>query len=205
MAVLKLSKKDIIKNGEKEEKITLKRSDLSYDSAKLYGWEQSNKESLDILNQFNERVNNQEWLSKDDLTSYKKALDSYVSTTNRLRGINKAFGKGYTDEEEASWAESLASLNKGYDEITGFYSQFDSDKVYSQWKAQKERWGVSAQNLASRTPPRMPCWRWRRCQSAPTLLNWHLISADGRMAQESIALMCLRVNRLTAAFRSLRR
>lgn len=133
MAVLKLSKKDIIKNGEKEEKITLKRSDLSYDSAKLHGWEQSNKESLDILNKYNDRVNNKEWLSSNDLASYRKALDSYLSTSNRLRGINKTFGDGYTDEDEKSWQDSISSLNKGYDQITNFYSQFTSDKDYSKW------------------------------------------------------------------------
>ena len=134
MSVLKLTKNDITRNDDKEEKIKLKRSDLSYDSARVSGWEQANRQSLDILNDYNNRINKSEWLTKEDRENYRKALDSYIETSNYLRGINKTFGEGYTDEDEKNWNDSISSMNKGYDEISNFYSQFASDKVYSDWQ-----------------------------------------------------------------------
>ena len=133
MSVLKLTKNDIIRNDDKEEKIKLKRSDLSYDSARVSGWEQANRQSLDILNDYNNRINKSEWLTKEDRENYKKALDSYIETSNYLRGINKTFGEGYTDEDEKNWNDSIASMNTGFDEISNFYSQFASDKEYDLW------------------------------------------------------------------------
>ena len=133
MSILKLSKNDIIRQEDKEDKIKLKRSNLSYDSAMVSGWEQANRQSYDILNNYNNRINKSEWLSKEDRENYKKALDSYIETSNYLRGINKTFGEGYSDEDEKSWLDSVTSMNKGYDEISGFYSQFASDMEYDSW------------------------------------------------------------------------
>ena len=138
MSVLKLTKNDIIRNDDKEEKIKLKRSDLSYDSARVSGWEQANRQSLDILNDYNNRINKSEWLTKEDRENYRKALDSYIETSNYLRGINKTFGEGYTEEDEKNWNDSIASMNTGYDEISNFYSQFASDKVYNDWMEERK-------------------------------------------------------------------
>ena len=140
MSVLKLSKKDIIrKDDENEEKIKLKRSDLSYDSARVSGWEQSNRESLDILNDYNSRIERSEWLSEDDRTTYRNALDSYIETSNSLRMINKTFGEGYSDEDEQKWTDSIASMNKGYDDISSFYSQFANDREYNNWYTKESK------------------------------------------------------------------
>ena len=133
MSILKLSKNDIIRNEDKEDKIKLKRSDLSYDSAMVSGWEQANRQSLDVLNDYNNRINKSEWLTKEDRATYRKAMDSYIETSNLLRGINKTFGEGYSDEDEQAWNDSIASMNKGYDEINGFYDQFASDMEYDSW------------------------------------------------------------------------
>ena len=135
MSILKLSKNDIIRNEDKEGKIKLKRSNLSYDSAMVSGWEQTNRQSLDILNDYNNRINKSEWLDEEDRKKYRSALDSYIETSNYLRGINKTFGEGYTDEDEQKWADSIASMNSGYDEINKYYSQFASDKVYNNWQS----------------------------------------------------------------------
>ena len=139
MSVLKLSKNDIIRNNDKEEKIKLKRSDLSYDSARVSSWEVANKQSLDILNDYNNRINKSEWLTEEDRTAYRKAFDSYIETSNYLRRINKTFGEGYTDEDEQKWTDSIASMNKGYDEISGYYSQFESDKQYNKWLSDQKK------------------------------------------------------------------
>ena len=138
MSVLKLSKNDIIRNEDKEDKIKLKKSDLSYDSAMVSGWEQANRQSLDIINNYNNRINKSEWLDKEDRAKYRSALDSYIETSNYLRNINKTFGEGYSDEDEQKWTDSIASMNKGYEGINSFYGQFASDKVYGDWMAQKE-------------------------------------------------------------------
>lgn len=105
----------------------------SYDSTVVYGWEQTNKQALDIINNYNNRINKSEWLDKEDREKYRSALDSYIETANLLRGINKTFGEGYSDEDEQKWSDSITSMNKGYDEINGFYDKFASDKEYDSW------------------------------------------------------------------------
>ena len=105
----------------------------SYDSTVIYGWEQTNRESLNLLNDYNNRINKSEWLTKEDRANYRKALDSYIETSNLLRGITKSFGGGYSDEDEKKWTGSIASMNKGYEDISGFYDQFANDKEYNKW------------------------------------------------------------------------
>ena len=143
MSVLKLSKNDIIRNNDKDEKIKLKRSDLSFDSAMVSGWEQANRQSLDILNDYNNRINKSEWLDKEDRAKYRSALDSYIETSNLLRGINKTFGEGYSDEDEQKWNDSIASMNRAYDSTEKYYSQWIDEKDY---KGQREGW-LQASNL----------------------------------------------------------
>ena len=130
MSVLKLSKNDIRRNEDKEEKIKLKRSDLSYDSTMVSGWEQTNLQAIDILNDYNNRINKSEWLDEEDRKTYKKALDSYIETANLLRGINKTFGEGYSDEDEKKWNDSIASMNEAYASTEKYYSQWIDEKDY---------------------------------------------------------------------------
>ena len=137
MSILKLSKNDIIRNGDSEDKIKLKRSNLSFDSAMVSGWEQTNRESLDILNDYNNRINKSEWLDEEDRKKYRSALDSYIETSNNLRGINKTFGEGYSDEDEQKWADSIASMNAAYDSTEKYYSQWIDEKDY---KGQRDGW-----------------------------------------------------------------
>ena len=125
-----------IKNGDKNSssgagfKATKYKT---YNPDVVRSWETTNKQSLDILNDYNNRINKSEWLDEEDRKKYRSALDTYIETSNNLRGINKMFGEGYTDEDEQKWADSIASMNSGYDEINSFYSQFASDKVYNDW------------------------------------------------------------------------
>ena len=137
MSVLKLTKNDIVRNGDNGEKIKLKRSDLSYDSAKVSGWEQANRQSLDILNDYNNRINKSEWLDEEDRKKYRSALDSYIETSNYLRGINKTFGEGYSDEDEKKWSDSIAYMNEAYDSTDKYYSQWIDEKDY---KGQRDGW-----------------------------------------------------------------
>ena len=102
----------------------------SYDSTVVYGWEQTNRQALDILNSYNDRINKSEWLDKEDREKYRSALDSYIETSNLLRGINKTFGEGYSDEDEKKWADSIASMNEAYDSTEKYYSQWIDEKDY---------------------------------------------------------------------------
>ena len=110
----------------------------SYDSTVVYGWEQANRESLNLLNDYNNRINKSEWLDEEDRKKYRSALDSYIETSNLLRGITKSFGGGYTDEDEQKWTDSIASMNKGYEDISGFYGQFKNDTEYKTYTKQQE-------------------------------------------------------------------
>ena len=134
MSVLKLSKNDIIRKKEQEDKIKLKRSDLSFDSARVSGWEQTNRQSIDIINDYNSRINKSEWLDKEDRAKYRSAIDSYIETANLLRGINKTFGEGYSDEDEQKWTDSIASMNQVFADVENLYSLYESADEYKSWK-----------------------------------------------------------------------
>ena len=105
----------------------------SYDATIIHGWEQSSRESLAIVNQYSERIKKNEWLSEEDRETYRKAIDNYIKTSNNLRNINKSFGDSSVSQEDIKWSESVSSLNKGYKEISNFYSQFESEKIYNDW------------------------------------------------------------------------
>jgi hypothetical protein len=147
MSVLKLSKKDITYKNEigvgggddNEEIFKLKRSDISYDSAMFSSWEATNKASLNTLNNFYTRINKGEYLSSDDIKTYKSALDDYINTTNRLRGLNRNFGDGYSDEDEAEWNNSVTSMRGDYDNASKFYSSFKTETDYKDYLADYER------------------------------------------------------------------
>ena len=66
MSVLKLSKNDIKKSDENS-KIKISKSQISYDSAKVSGWETTNKESINTINNYYTKMNNNEYLSADDI------------------------------------------------------------------------------------------------------------------------------------------
>ena len=133
MSVLKLSKIDITKNNDADNKIKLKKSQLSYDSAMVSGWETQNKDSMNTLNNYYTKLNNNEWLSADDIKTYRSALDSYISTSNRLRGLSKAIGDGYSEEDEKSWTDSINLMNSTYDSVSKLHSAFKSAESYDQW------------------------------------------------------------------------
>lgn len=104
-----------------------------YDTAIVDNWKNANKEAWEALNGYNQRLNGKEWMSSEDIDGYKSALDKYISTSNSLRGINKIFGEGYSDEDEKKWQDSVSSMNTDYDGISKYYSQFDSEKTYGQY------------------------------------------------------------------------
>ena len=104
-----------------------------YNQSTLYGWQRQNQTALDIINQYNTRVNNGEWLSVEDRAKYKSAVDTYTSSGTALRNASKHYGTTYTDEEEKSWLDSLSSLNGGYTGINDFYGQFADENEYDLW------------------------------------------------------------------------
>ena len=113
----------------------------SYDSAIVYDWETRNKESYDALEKYRQRINSGGYLSADDLTAYRKALDSYVETSTGLRGISKAFGQAADDDD--AWSSSLAQMESGYKGISDYFSQWKTEADFKvameQAKANEKR------------------------------------------------------------------
>ncbi len=131
MSVLRLSKNDIYKNGEDDRKIKLSKNQISYDSAMISGWETRNKESYNTLEKYHQRINSGGYLSADDLSSYRKALDIYADTSKGLRGLAKVFGQDMGDEQE--WSDSISQLQSGYKGLFDYYSQWKTEDDYNAW------------------------------------------------------------------------
>ena len=109
----------------------------SYDSAIVYDWESRNKEAYDALEKYRMRINSGGYLSEEDLSSYRKALDSYVDTSTRLRGLSKHLGQAKDDEDE--WSATIADMESGYKGISEYFSQWkDEDSFKKAIAASKE-------------------------------------------------------------------
>ena len=102
-----------------------------YNQSALYGWQAQNQSALDILNEYQKKIQNNEWLSSEDRAKYKAAIDEYTSSGNALRKASQFYGTKYTADEEKSWQDSLSSLSGGYNDIEKFYGQFASDKEFN--------------------------------------------------------------------------
>ena len=124
MAVIKLSPENIHKN-DGSSKIKLDRSRISVDSARVSSYETRNKESYDALEKYRQRINSGGYLSADDLTAYRKALDSYVETSTSLRGFSKAMGQGKDDDD--AWTKTIADMESGYKGISDYFSQWKTE------------------------------------------------------------------------------
>ena len=147
MSVLKLSKKDIYRNGESDNKLKLSKSQISYDSAMVSDWETKNKEAYDALEQYRQRIDSGGYLSADDLSSYRTALDTYVESSTGLRGISKVFGQGEMDDDN-KWAENISQMESGYKGISDYYSQW---KTEADFKVAMEQAKVNEQKMAELT------------------------------------------------------
>ena len=129
MSVIKLSRKDIYKNGENDEKIKIGRDQLSYDSAMVSAWETGQKQAATTLDQYRERINSGGFLSSKDISTYRKALDSYIETSSALRGISKSFGQTVDDDE--TWSSNISQMETGFKGISDYYSQWKNEKQYN--------------------------------------------------------------------------
>ncbi|MGN1320260.1 MAG: hypothetical protein ACI4U6_03995, partial [Acutalibacteraceae bacterium] len=125
MGIIKLTKDDIISN-----KMTLKKGQMSYDTALASSWETNVKTSFETLQNYNTKLNNREYLSSDDLKSYESAMNSYIENNNRLRRLNKILGQGYTDKQEKEWNNAITSLQSGYKEASDYFSQFKDENEF---------------------------------------------------------------------------
>jgi hypothetical protein len=110
----------------------------SYDSALVYDWETRNKEAYDALEKYRQRINSGGYLSADDLTAYRKALDSYVETSTSLRGLSKGLGQGKDDDNQ--WTKTIADMETGYKGISDYFSQWKTEDAFkASLAAQKDR------------------------------------------------------------------
>ena len=105
----------------------------TYDPDVVSDWQTTNTESWDTISNYYNKIKNSEYLSADDMTAYRTALDNYISSTNSLRGISKTFGSGYTDEEEKKWTDAVSNMNTDYDNINSFYSNFKNEDKYKEY------------------------------------------------------------------------
>ena len=148
MSVIKLSKKDITRKDDEDKKIKLKRSQLSYDSAMISGLETENEEAANALSEYITKRTKGDWLSNDDIETYRSALDQYKSSSESLAGIRKAFGS-YNEEDEKAKQDYLSSIATDFDEALKVYRRFDTaDKYKSAIAASKEREGMKTANLS---------------------------------------------------------
>ena len=139
MSVLKLSNKDIIRKEDDDDKIKLSRSQITYDSAMVSSWETRNSGAITTLNQYRDRINNGGFMTADDLTSYRNAVDDYINSYTDLRRISSVFGADSGDDEE-EWKTTVSSLESGYKSAYDYFSNFETEEDFNTYlAAQKQK------------------------------------------------------------------
>ena len=103
-------------------------------TSKLNQYKYQNQTAIDTINKYNELMNSGGWMSADDLTKYNSAIETYKTTGTALRDASKFYGAKYTEDEEKSWLDSLASLSNSYTSANELYSSFaDADQFTNWW------------------------------------------------------------------------
>lgn len=104
----------------------------SYDSTMVYSWEKANKESIEILNTITTKSNNNEYVSSEELDTYRKALDSYIDSSSKLRDVSKWYGMDIDDDE--TWKNTVTALNSDYDTLQKYWSNWENEDAYNKYQ-----------------------------------------------------------------------
>ena len=110
----------------------------SYDSTIIYDWETTNKSAIDIINSYNKKLQNNEYLSAKDIADYQTAVNNYVNSSTKLRELGKSFGQTYTEEEEKSWTDNITNIKSTSESVSNYYSHFTSENAYKSYLKDSE-------------------------------------------------------------------
>lgn len=135
MSVIKIKKSDL----KPKSTIKIKKSDLGINQSSLISLQKENKVAYDMMNNYATRIQNNEWLSEADRSAYKDSVERFISSTDRLRGINQTVGSGYSRDDVGEWLKTTTSLRQGYEGVNKFYGQFADDKTYNDWFARETK------------------------------------------------------------------
>ncbi len=97
------------------------------------------------INRYQGMMQKNEYLSADDLTAYKKYVDDYISTSDRLRNLNSRFGTVYTDADHASWEKTKNDLLGSFDSASKYYGQFENAEVFRDHSLRN--WDIAQQTV----------------------------------------------------------
>ena len=109
-----------------------------FDESIVKDWQTQNEEHYNVLSGYYDKINSGGYLSADDLSAYDTALKGYVATGNKLRNINKSYGKGYTAEEDKNWTDSLTAMQSDFDNASKFYGSFETEQSFKDYLASVE-------------------------------------------------------------------
>jgi len=94
--------------------------------------ERRHEEARQSLNAFRQNFSDGEYMSQRDLLDYRRNIENYANTGNRLRQLYKEQGRPMKQDEENQWQEQLRMLSESYDEATSFYGQFQNAEDYNE-------------------------------------------------------------------------
>lgn len=114
------------KNEYNEYKATNKRS---YDMSSVYLAESDSKKAIDIINEYDEKVKSNAYLSSEDLATYRSAVDSYTNSVNVVNDYAKWAGQ---PQSNTNWDDIIKGLNTNYDALEKYYSRWENEDAYKE-------------------------------------------------------------------------
>lgn len=102
-------------------------------SSTLRRWQYSSNDALKTINGYISKINNGDYLSSDDIESYRSAVSAYEKNSDFLRRFAQKNGTTFTDQENKEWSDTLSSLKGSVTGASDFYGQFSDKGEYTKW------------------------------------------------------------------------
>lgn len=98
----------------------------------------TNRQALEVINEYNKRMNADEWMPDGNRKQYNQAVDAYISSSNKLRKYNTMMGHTYSNDDNEQWRKTVAGLKKGVADAESLYSQYKDEKDFGRYLEEKK-------------------------------------------------------------------
>lgn len=119
-----------------------KLSNVTIDTQTYEALKEENESAAKTINDYHITMQDDAYMSADDLSAYKTAINTYTTTGRRLRQYYKQQGYTLDEENENSWQNTVAVLRDNYDLSYEHYSKFASLEDFTKDQENRRLWDI---------------------------------------------------------------
>ncbi len=126
---------------------TNKRSRTWISDTDLYRVETDYQESSKILDEYINRRNKKEWISKEEATNYLAAFDRYKSSSKTMVALQKKQGR-FSDEDQKNYDNYVSNLSSDLDAVFSTSSAYATEEDYNKAMAEAKKYQAEQLKLS---------------------------------------------------------